>query len=183
MWFEVPKEKPAYVEARPPPIFPWEQREIVKPTRVFADDYHSPVQTPLVENAEGEPVTPTTPTIKITSEEPWSAYESRNAWDQVAGIDTYVRALNKRNKSVAGGAQRPGPSESITSPTADPTATPFERRESIILTDFPSEIDRPSLPVTPAPMRRAMFWGEERDEAGKLPSAEGVPDQADWVCL
>ena len=48
------------------------------------------------------------------------------------------------------------------------------------LTDFPSEIERPSLPVTPAPVRRPSFWGAERDAAGDLPPAEGVPEQSDW---
>jgi glycogenin glucosyltransferase len=27
-----------------------------------------------------------------------------------------------------------------------------------------------------------MFWGEERDQEGELPAAEGVPDQSEWVC-
>jgi len=58
--------------------------------------------------------------------------------------------------------------------------SPSGRRESLILTDFPTADDRPSLPVTPAPIRRPTFWGEERDEAGELPGAEGVPDQAEW---
>ena len=49
------------------------------------------------------------------------------------------------------------------------------------LTDFPSELERPSLPVTPAPIRRPSFWGEERDQEGELPAAEGVPSQEDWV--
>lgn len=51
------------------------------------------------------------------------------------------------------------------------------------LTDFPTELERPSLPVTPAPIRRPSFWGEERDEQGELPAAEGVPSQEDWVFL
>jgi hypothetical protein len=49
------------------------------------------------------------------------------------------------------------------------------------LTDFPTEVERPSLPVTPAPIRRPSFWGSERDEEGNLPTAEGVPKQDDWV--
>lgn len=134
-----------------------------------------------MEKVQDEELTPITPSIKVTSDDPWSSFESRNAWDQVTGIDRYVRALNKRNKSISG-TSRPSASDAVVSPAGDVTQTPFERRESLILTDFPSEIDRPSLPVTPAPMRRPMFWGEERDQSGKLPSAEGVPDQADWVC-
>lgn len=181
MWYKVPESKPAPPEIRPPPIFPWEQRDIARPTRVFADDISSPAITPAMEKVQDEELTPITPSIKVTSDDPWSSFESRNAWDQVTGIDRYVRALNKRNKSISG-TSRSSTSDAVVSPAADVTQTPFERRESLILTDFPSEIDRPSLPVTPAPMRRPMFWGEERDQSGKLPSAEGVPDQADWVC-
>ncbi len=48
------------------------------------------------------------------------------------------------------------------------------------LTDFPTEFERPSLPVTPAPVRRPSFWGAERDAQGDLPAAEGVPDQSEW---
>lgn len=47
------------------------------------------------------------------------------------------------------------------------------------LTDFPTEFERPSLPVTPS-ARRPSFWGEERDQEGRLPGAEGVPRQQDW---
>jgi hypothetical protein len=39
------------------------------------------------------------------------------------------------------------------------------------------------LPVTPAPVRRPSFWGDERDEEGELPAAEGVPAQEEWVRL
>ena len=34
--------------------------------------------------------------------------------------------------------------------------------------------------MTPAPIRRPSFWGSERDAAGDLPGAEGVPDQSVW---
>ena len=58
------------------------------------------------------------------------------------------------------------------------------------LTDFPSEVERPSLPVTPAPIRRPSFWGDDAPESGEgdagashLPAAEGVPAQTEWVCL
>jgi hypothetical protein len=62
-------------------------------------------------------------------------------------------------------------------------SSPGARRHSMKLTDFPTELERPSLPVTPAPIRRPSFWGEERDEDGELPAAEGVPSQEDWVLL
>lgn len=193
MWYEVPKEKPM-PEAKPAPIFPWEQREPTKPSRIFVDDVVTPNQTPALEKEANTPITPVTPTIKITSNDPWQSFEARNtnAWDQVGGIDRYVRALHKRNRSsMSSNVSRPSlsgdPQSSVFSPTSEsgPSSTAaaetgFERRESLILTDFPSEIDRPSLPVTPAPVRRPTFWGGERNEAGNLPSADGVPDQADW---
>lgn len=58
---------------------------------------------------------------------------------------------------------------------------PNGRRQSLKLTDFPTAVERPSLPVTPAPIRRPSFWGEERDEQGNYPVAEGVPKQEEWV--
>ena len=46
--------------------------------------------------------------------------------------------------------------------------------------DFPTEDDRPSLPVTPAPVRRS-FWDQGARGADEYPVAEGVPDQEEWV--
>lgn len=57
------------------------------------------------------------------------------------------------------------------------------------LTDFPSAAERPSLPVTPAPIHRQSFWSGDDGEHGghggarQLPEAEGVPLQSDWVCV
>ena len=48
------------------------------------------------------------------------------------------------------------------------------------LTDFPTAFERPSLPVTPAAVRRPTFWGEDREDPSGLPGAEGVPKQQDW---
>lgn len=63
---------------------------------------------------------------------------------------------------------------------AQPSMPPG-RKPSMKLTDFPTEYDRPSLPVTPMPIRRPSFWGDERDDEGNLPAAEGVPQQQEWV--
>ncbi|KAK6833705.1 hypothetical protein PG987_008399 [Apiospora arundinis] len=49
-------------------------------------------------------------------------------------------------------------------------------------------MERPSLPVTPAPIRRPKFWGgggspgihDDDDDETSLPAAEGVPQQSDW---
>ena len=116
------------------------------------------------------------------AEESWQSFSqnSANAWDSVPGIDSYVRSImdsQSRRGKIQVLQQATG-----TDDIGSPTLSRKERRESLILTDFPSAVERPSLPVTPAPLRRPTFWGEERDEAGELPAAEGVPDQNEWVC-
>ncbi|TID24450.1 glycosyltransferase family 8 protein [Venturia nashicola] len=164
MWYEVPSDRPK-PEARPKPIFPWEQRDERKPTRVFAEDFPPP-PLPII----SEPEITTHPPI-APIEEPAPFSPQANAWDNVASIERYVRAVMEVQ---TGRAKPPKLAEQILSPSG--------RRESLILTDFPTIDDRPSLPVTPAPIRRPTFWGEERDGEGDLPGAEGVPDQAEWVC-
>ncbi|CAD0083859.1 unnamed protein product [Aureobasidium vineae] len=179
MWYEVPKTKPDPPTAKPKPVFPWEERQTSAPTRRFIEDLDSPDSTPqpgvTIPSADftASSNSPVTPVIKVTTDDPWQNFSqsSRNAWDDVVGIDTYIRYLNE--------SQAKGRKSSVHA-KSPATNTPFERRESLILTDFPSEIDRPSLPVTPAPIRRSNFWGSERNNNGQLPSAEGVPEQADW---
>jgi len=78
-------------------------------------------------------------------------FSQRNAWDDIPEIERYIGQLQKNRK---GNIQ--------------------------VLQGYGSELERPSLPVTPAPIRRPSFWGEERDDSGELPPAEGVPAQADW---
>ncbi|KAG9831229.1 nucleotide-diphospho-sugar transferase, partial [Aureobasidium melanogenum] len=179
MWYEVPKTKPDPPTAKPKPVFPWEERQAPAPTRRFLEDLDSPDSTPqpgvAIPSADftASVTSPATPVIKITTDTPWEdwAASNRNAWDDVAGIDNYVRRLNESQSSRR---------KSSVQPKSPATSTQFERRESLILTEFPSEVERPSLPVTPAPIRRANFWSGERDNNGQLPSAEGVPEQADW---
>ena len=179
MWYEVPKAQPA--NERPKPIFPWEENQ-AKPARVFAEDKElSPEPTPSVETDEetqDDTETPTTPTIQASSPEPFSSYARTNAWD-VPEIERYIAALAQSRRSKIR-LPPPGSSsgEDVLSPAIE--EAPPRRRPSMRLTDFPTEFERPSLPVTPAPVRRPSFWGEERDAAGDLPGAEGVPRQEDW---
>jgi glycogenin glucosyltransferase len=182
MWYEVPKT-PSY--QKPAPIFPWEQNA-PKPTRVFPEDNSETTKeansvefapepsVPVTGNSL--PVTPTTPTIKLTPADPWQTFSRGNAWDDIPEIERYIGGLQKNRKGNIQVLQGYGLGiEQVSSPGA--------RRRSNKLTDFPTELERPSLPVTPAPIRRPNFWGEERDDHGELPAAEGVPSQAEWVRL
>ncbi|CAG9993795.1 unnamed protein product [Clonostachys byssicola] len=215
MWYEVPTVPPAPPAEPPKPVFPWEGQQPT-PTRTFAsvvpDFVITPQDTgPGVEHGVGgsvesglhvEPQPPEgdstetgtetgssvatlpsqlTPTEASTVQaEPWDAFQLSNAWDEVPEINRYVEGLQKhqRGKSLQG----------ISSPAAvtgpryrrDPNKSVFK------LTDFPSAVERPSLPVTPAPIARPSFWGQEEPDAKELelslplPSAEGVPMQSDW---
>jgi len=179
MYYEVPKT-PTY--QKPAPIFPWE-KDAARATRVFPDDNadvgERPVSSsdtkPIPAEEEGSaPVTPTTPTVQLTPADPWQTYTRGNAWDDIPEIERYIGNLQKNRKGNIQVLQGYGSGISQAS-------SPGARKLSMKLTDFPTELERPSLPVTPAPIRRPSFWGEERDEEGELPAAEGVPSQEDWV--
>jgi glycogenin glucosyltransferase len=181
MYYEVPKT-PTY--QKPAPIFPWE-KDAPKPTRVFAEDNVEVYETHSIVDSDPTPVDDDTnpnvatssPTIRITAADPWQSFTSGgsiNAWDNMPEIERYIGNLQKNRKGNIQVLQGYGAGiEQVSSPGA--------RRHSMKLTDFPTEMERPSLPVTPAPIRRPSFWGEERDEEGELPAAEGVPSQEDWV--
>jgi len=180
MYYEVPKT-PTY--QKPAPIFPWE-KTAPKPTRVFPEDGafdFEPTEFPgasspgtaTVDDDEKPAVTPSTPTIRVAPADPWQTFTSKNAWDDIPEIERYIGNLQKNRKGNIQVLQGYGSGiEQLSSPGA--------RRHSMKLTDFPTEMERPSLPVTPAPIRRPTFWGGERDDAGELPAAEGVPSQEDW---
>ncbi|KAJ4361810.1 glycogenin glucosyltransferase [Neocucurbitaria cava] len=200
MWYRVPETKPKPAE-KPKPIFPWE-RQADRPaaTRVFAEDLpvqpsppavSSPIHSFSTVHYEDElEATPGGVDEEVASrahvsspksaDVQWQAFQQSNvnAWDSVPGIDNYVRAImdshGRHGKTET--LQQSTGTEDIGSPLLERR----NRRESLILTDFPSAVERPSLPVTPAPLRRPTFWGEERNQAGELPAAEGVPDQTEW---
>ncbi|KAL8909672.1 MAG: hypothetical protein Q9171_004943 [Xanthocarpia ochracea] len=172
-------------------IFPWEVYQ-TKATRVFLDDPRpsssgSTISVTTDAGSQPETVSPATPTISVTPSEPWSNFRRTNAWDEMPEIERYIASLpqNRRRTQLQALRHRKTSSldqpDTIASPsTEDPPSGSQGRSLSLRLTDFPTEIERPSLPVTPAPIRRPSFWGQERDAAGDLPPAEGVPDQADW---
>lgn len=178
MYYEVPKT-PTY--QKPAPIFPWELNQ-TKARRVFPEDDPEkdafqtrdeilrPIDAP-VDADTSTPVTPTTPPVQHTPTDPWQTYTRGNAWDEIPEIERYIGKLQKNRK---------GNIQVLQGYSSGQVTGPGERRGSIRVTDFPSELERPSLPVTPAPIRKPSFWGTERDEEGDLPSAEGVPSQEDW---
>jgi glycogenin glucosyltransferase len=190
MWYEVPNTPRA--TERPKPLFPWEQNQ-APPTRVFPQEPISPEaeldlansppsESPPQESVPGLSVTtggtstrsfdsPSTPTIHVTTHEPFSSYTRTNAWDDVPEIQRYVENMQ---------AARKGKGQGFSTPSAAASPVLERRRPSMKLTDFPTQDERPSLPVTPAPRQRPTFWGSERDDAGQLPAAEGVPPQQDW---
>ncbi|KAL8670420.1 MAG: hypothetical protein Q9168_005049 [Polycauliona sp. 1 TL-2023] len=186
----IPPSTPPATE-RPKMIFPWEAYQ-TKATRVFLDDPRptSPASVPSITtdvDSRNETVSPATPTIQVSSPEPWGDFRRANAWDEMPEIDRYIANLPQNRRRAQLNAQHHRKTSSldqpdvISSPTTEgPPTEPQGRRPSLRLTDFPTEIERPSLPVTPAALRRPSFWGQERDAAGELPPAEGVPDQADW---
>ncbi|KAK6849609.1 hypothetical protein PG995_013442 [Apiospora arundinis] len=174
---------------KPKAIFPWEINQEA-PTRVFAEDAHrqeanpsAPTKRSPTEPKE-EPMAPTTPTLSVASSDPWSSFARTNAWDEVPEIERYVDTLQKHQRS--GSLKSPG-MIGIPSQGGEVVEREGARRGSK-LTDFPSEMERPSLPVTPAPIRRPKFWGgggspgihDDDDDETSLPAAEGVPQQSDW---
>ena len=196
MYYQVPSTPPA--NERLKPLFPWEITA-PKATRVFAEDAPpleaSSEATPSVttdddEDTQTETMSPSTPTIHSSIPEPFATYTRTNAWDDVPEIERYISQLpqNRRAKiqvllnngtPTSNSHERniSGDEPMLSSGMEDPSQ---QRRPGMKLTDFPTEIERPSLPVTPAPVRRPSFWGSERDADGDLPGAEGVPDQSAW---
>jgi len=196
MYYQVPKIKPQGVSDLKP-IFPWEKVNRRPPARVFQTELPVPEPESVPETVQNdtpphdEEMSVSMPSTQkeaysaspesSPSSDPWSSFTVRNAWDEVASIDQYVRALKQAQI-------RKGKVEVIQNTSGGTTGTSHslgeavaKRRESLILVDFPTEIERPSLPVTPAPTYRPTFWGDERNEEGDLPAAHGVPNQADWV--
>ncbi|PNH42365.1 hypothetical protein VD0004_g4931 [Verticillium dahliae] len=182
MWYEVPKEKPAPPSQKPRAIFPWESNQ-PRPSRVFTDlpaesDAEKSEATPTEASTaeqKSEPVTPATPTINVIPSDPWNTFTRTNAWDEMPEIERYVEGLQKHRRVKSQG-----------SPGIASINRKAKQERGFRLTDFPSEVDRPSLPVTPAPIRRPKFWGGGDPGAGDgedeevLPVAEGVPLQSAW---
>ncbi|KAI0157315.1 glycosyltransferase family 8 protein [Xylariaceae sp. FL1272] len=203
MWYEVPKDAPTGPSEPPRAIFPWEANQ-PKPTRVFVDEEpqishdrerresdafsgeqshgsesQASTELSVVDSTEpkSEPVTPITPTIQITPSDPWTSFTRNNAWDDVPEIERYVDSMQKHTRSKSLKSKAPG-MIALPSPGDGVDGFSWQRRGSK-LTDFPSEVERPSLPVTPAPIRRPNFWSG----GSRLKGDDDVPSQDEWVCV
>lgn len=198
MYYQVPS-KASQME-NPKPIFPWEEHA-PRPTRVFPKD-RSPSPEPVIEEVpqqepevelikEARPLSNASESSDFTKEsrssstsasegDPWNSYTRQNAWDAMPEIERYVQAISQARRGKVQVIQPAAPSFEEADPSLSSRVTEKIRRPSMKITDFPTEVERPSLPVTPAP-RHPSFWGEERDAVGELPAAEGVPKQEDWV--
>lgn len=185
--YELPERDPSIKHS-----FPWEEKP-AKPTRVFPEvqrpsSSESAAPTATATSNKAGDASPAAPTVQATPSEPFATFSQTNAWDEIPEIQRYIanqpqyrrRAhqlqvlLHKTKTGLKGSDSGPSPS------AEGPSTEAQHRRPSLVLTDFPTEFERPSLPVTPAPVRRPSFWGQERDAAGALPQAEGVPDQSQW---
>lgn len=190
MYYQVPATKPEPQKLTQ--LFPWESRA-PKPTRVFADGQPlpevsshkqaSPPSTSAPELTLGPPHSQVKEELPSIS---WETYSRSNAWDEDPEIERYIQSIQKARRAktqVISGSSPPG-SSSAFSPSA--TGGPMSSRPSIKLTDFPTEVERPSLPVTPAPRRPSWDEGDNEDNedaSATLPAAEGVPSQEEWVGL
>ncbi|KAH7309449.1 nucleotide-diphospho-sugar transferase [Stachybotrys elegans] len=209
MWYEVPNEPPASATESAPAIFPWEAHQ-PRPSRTFysasptvpppkdsptelsgertaAIEPNTPTESSTLEHSEmtdpkSGPSTPITPTIKIIPSDPWTSFPRYNAWDEVPEISRYVDGLQQHRRTGSQGASRRGPG---ILDLGDDLESGVKSR-GFRLTDFPSEVERPSLPVTPAPIHRTFSWGNDEEAGGEhdhqhaLPAAEGVPEQSEW---
>jgi hypothetical protein len=182
MWYQVPETKPEPEKVKQ--IFPWETRA-PKPTRVFLEDQPSTVSMESASASTREEYKSSVGSgTSWTAEEPstatWETYSRSNAWDEVPEIHKYIQSIQHGRKAkvqVISGGPSPG-TEASSWRTTD--HGPMGMR----VTDFPTEVERPILPVTPAPIRRS-FGQASGDETTdeQLPIAEGVSKQEDWVGL
>ncbi|KAG5926272.1 hypothetical protein E4U42_003473 [Claviceps africana] len=209
MWYKVPEQTRTTAD-NTRQIFPWEAKQPT-PSRSFPDPV-TPEPNLISSAAEasasleglaqrsphtGASSTPGLPitssgaralqekiseTASATTGDPWDSFSRANAWDNVPEIGQYVENFQKSRHVNS----RNSVSTPVFVASSSVTAGTLRMPRALRVTDFPTEVERPSLPVTPAPIRRPSFWGEDkiysdaRDEARSLPAAEGVPSQSDW---
>ncbi|KAK6331120.1 glycogenin glucosyltransferase [Orbilia brochopaga] len=155
--------------AKPTPIFPWEQRTVPKPTRVFAGDEtaRSPSPEPPLEEEElVDEVDDEFETDEAYNDPDgdtatgilgFENYNRSNAWDSIPAIEEYVATFTKGRS----GASRKG------------DITPNPTLRSLL---------PPEISVTPTPFKamRRGYRSSAMDDESKFPSAKGIPDQQHW---
>ncbi|KAL4779680.1 hypothetical protein BJX76DRAFT_351597 [Aspergillus varians] len=188
MYYQVPDTEPEPQKLTQ--IFPWETNA-PKPTRVFADDERQlqPTSSPISTKEDSRTslssqTTSRTSDIPSLSSESWDTYSRSNAWDEVPEIQQYIQSIRPARKAsvhvLSGGPNQQKTSPPI--PVLHPSSSGPGFTISTRITDFPSEIERPSLPVTPAPIHRApAIYSPDKFTTDQLPAAKGVPSQEEWV--
>lgn len=126
---------------------PEEMHPLAEPQWLFRND--QPTPGPLYTRVPFQPSTS------------YDTYDRSNAWDADPEIQRFIDRQQARRKAVSPGSAH---------------SSPGNKSGSSKITDFPTELERPSLPVTPAPIHRTMG-----QDSTSLPSAEGVPGQDAWV--
>ncbi|KZZ99376.1 glycogenin [Moelleriella libera RCEF 2490] len=210
MWYEVPQEAPSSTNT-PRHIFPWEKHqpapsrsfvEVAPPETagLFEEDQISSGQeqaTAKEDEAASEPTGTQHGATAVSaradygeghissvssSGSPWNSFTQSNAWDEVPGIGRYVEGLQRHRRAKI--RPKAGLSDVPAKPSAGVVFLQMPR--AMRVTDFPTEVERPSLPVTPAPIRRPSHWGEDKGDdddvarSHSLPVAAGVPLQSEW---
>ncbi|KAJ5915058.1 hypothetical protein N7454_011170 [Penicillium verhagenii] len=206
MYYQVPESKPE--PERVAKIFPWENHA-PRPTRVFTEEAAVVPRTPSpetpmlpqqvdplpIESPQAEPRIFPIQAPYEPSAETYEQYSRLNAWDEDPEIQRYMGSLqqSRRGKTqVISGSVQASSSHSrstslstsnfSSSSTATTTGTSTGHRLSMKLTDFPTEIERPSLPVTPAPIHRVRGVQSDDNDASTLPTAEGFRTRrTGWV--
>lgn len=191
MYYQVPARKPEPKQLAQ--IFPWESRA-PKPTRVFADEPTASTGPSEEEIALPRRSSPSLPTQvsppqarKESLTESWESYSRSNAWDEDPYIQRYIESMTQARRPKIQVISRTSQTNTDQAASTSPTGPAPGHRPSIKLTDFPTEVERPSLPVTPAPIVRrpsgngGQVEGQDPSAATSLPAAEGVPSQEDWV--
>jgi hypothetical protein len=192
MYYQVPTTRPE--PHKHSTVFPWEQHA-PKPTRVFAEEpapeeipqkTHQETYEETNQEAPQEPKEPSAesqnqlfqpneppppgPLYTRVPYEPsassYQAYSRSNVWDEDPEIQRYIESVQQARR----------PKTQAVSPGSAHSSSSHSSRPSTKITDFPTEVERPSLPVTPAPIHRTLS-----ESSDVLPSAEDVPDQEDWV--
>jgi glycogenin glucosyltransferase len=147
------------------------------PTDMWYSVPDSRPQTPVAPIFPWEKQTHRPKTTRIFSED----------YPQSPQLDHNIGSPQSTWEDNAGGMEQYIKSIMTTTAEKGKAGIPVEERgESLVFTGFPDPIDRPSLPVTPAPTRTKTSWLDEDEDDDKIAAAteapKELPKQAEWVC-